>query len=357
MGKRPLTEKLLSIILAFHAQARWEQVALARKVGLSVDQLRDRLRQLQKAGMKLKHTHDANTAAWTMEQGIFPDGIVFQRDDVWALLVALQTAPSTKERTMALARIFRVKSVSRKAKNARLSDDQEPVAFLGELTGAMLGRKPVRVKYVPTSGEVTERVLSVHFTTGVGNLRFLATDHGDDKHKLKWFRVGRLRSVTPAPAVAYRDCPRDEVLAYEQDSAWGYHGNGPAVQLSFVATEDAWRILESNMPAPAITTKAVKGGVRVTVRTTAVGVWARYLIGYIGAVTPETRELKDEMLTIVHAGMRAFGLAKDDDARAEPSAQLLGAFAPGQRMQTPVRAANRATRVRPSNGLSANKRK
>lgn len=358
MGKRPLTEKLLSIILAFHAQARWEQAALARKVKLSVDQLRDRLKQLNDAGMKLRHTFDANSAAWTMEQGIFPDGIVFQREDVWALLVALKTAPSTTERTMALERIFRVKAVSSKAKNARRSDDDEkPVAFLGELTSAMLGRKVVRVRYVPTSGEESERVLSVHFTTGVGNLRFLATDHGDPKQQLKWFRVGRLRNVMQATAVGYRDCPRDEVLAYEQESAWGYHGNGPPVVFSFVATADAWRIIESNMPAPAIATQVVSGGVRVTVRTTAVTVWARYLTGYIGGVTPETAVLRDEMLAIVQAGMRAFGLADSERARAKPVGELGGSFAPAPRVQSTSRMVNRARSKRVGTELSANKRK
>jgi predicted DNA-binding transcriptional regulator YafY len=306
MGRNPHASAQSAILLAFAQRSTWIQHELAEHINRSPARLRKILLEMQAQGFALTNVSEANLAKWTMDTRVFPQGVVFVHDDAWMLLNVVSTSPKSPEQKRILDAVLSLKAVKQKATGHSISAREKPLEYFGKLVAAAMQKHALTVRYRGAQGQSRLRELSVLTISGVAKQRFLAVSHDDDK--VKWFRVDRVESVRPAPAVVFRDRSDAEIARFEDESAFGFHGGGSAQLLVFDVNAERWKTIEENMPSVAHSTEAIPGAVRVTVKSSAPDVWARYLVGYSADVSPVSEPLRASIERIVRAAMARLGI-------------------------------------------------
>jgi len=294
MGRRSAAETPAGILLAFYGSTRWRQADLARELGVTAETVARSLHALSDKGMPLvRDDSDKPHVWWRVPKDWVPSGVLFSQEQTPALLRALARSPRTRERDALLAH------ATRAARTAEGAGSLEASAFsiieetwLSIVEDAARKRASLCMRYYSTKAGKTEwRHVSVqHVVTGPP-ARFLGVCHRSGT--LKWFRVENVSHAKPDGDVPYRGHDDAAVQAFLRETVDGYHGEGSAVECSFVVKEpDARWVRLSLLSGMSVDPdEDVSDGVRVRCSTAGVLRVARFVVSLGGAATVETPEL------------------------------------------------------------------
>ena len=93
MGSRSNAETLAAIFVAFTRQPTWSQAELARELGISSRQVRDRIEELHQAGIQFERQEERPHVYWSVPKGWFPGGLLLTAKDSLKLLRHIVRAP------------------------------------------------------------------------------------------------------------------------------------------------------------------------------------------------------------------------------------------------------------------------
>jgi predicted DNA-binding transcriptional regulator YafY len=158
-----------------------------------------------------------------------------------------------------------------------------------------------------TSGKEAMRHASVQRVLVGPPARFIATCHrsGD----LKWFRVENVTDAKIDSREPFREADSKTVDAYLRASLDGFHDGGAPMKHEFFVSDPTARWVARNL-MDGMACEEVRGGIRVTVETSASERLARFVVGFGGAAKPLTPELAREVSALAEGALAAGRAAK-----------------------------------------------
>jgi predicted DNA-binding transcriptional regulator YafY len=284
MGKRAADETIGALIVALMKQRTWEQAALAREIGVSVDTVRRCLRRLQERDRSITCTSEPPHAVWRVPRGWAPGALPLGANEARALFYLLARAPG-KMRNELLGRVVALlpeagaaaRAASVVVVNELTEGEERAYAVFVE---AAVQRKAVRMRYrsLRGGGEAEARDVSPHRILAGAVPYVLGTCHREGK--LKLFRLSAVDEARIAATVPYRDESHGEIERWLATSAQGFRAER-AETIEFDVRRSAWAGVSRNLPK-RVTEEALtwRGDwIRVRVETAAVQQWAKHLVG------------------------------------------------------------------------------
>lgn len=299
---------------AFLEQRTWKQAELARRLEVTTGALRKRLEEMCASWFPLDREVDHPHVYWSVPKGWFPGALLVKGEEVPELLRLLGRLSKTKARDRLLEAILeRVQqgpATSRVIAPAASAREEQHLAVIEDATRAST---PLRFRYFTASrGVEAQRWASVHRVFPSPPARFVATCHRSDA--LKWFRVDNVSDAALDPEQGFRvalDADVDDFVAASLD---GYHELAKPITLSFFVREPEARWVARNLLA-GMKPEDERDGIRVTVRTSALAVVARYVTQLGAAAEPETPALAERVAEIARGALA--GLARKHPSAAE----------------------------------------
>jgi predicted DNA-binding transcriptional regulator YafY len=329
VGSASAVETPARVILAFYRRRQWRQAELARELDITVETLLRTLRTLSSNGMPLiRDDSDKPHVWWRVRKDWVPQGILFARDQIPALLRVLARAPRSRERDALLAhasRSARAADATVGVQAPEFSDLEQ--AWLSVVEDAARGTT-LAMRYTGSARGTTEwRYASVQRIAVGPPSRFVAICHRSGR--LQTFRIDGISVARLDPATAYRKADDAEVDAVLRRSIGGYEGGGQLLDCAFVVRLPEARWVALNLPSGMAidSNETVADGVRVRCSTAAVLQVARFVVGLGEAARVETPELAACVRGLARGALTAGegerGLAKrllrTADARSVPS--------------------------------------
>lgn len=293
MGRRKGVETAVAIMEAFRARRTWTQAELARHVEITPRALRVALVECQRAGMPIEREEEHRALVYWSVPEWWSRGLADEEVRACARLVA--RLPSTKERDRLLSRLL--------GREAATAADAPSERVLRALEDGAATRRSLSIAYRSSREEgPTSRHVSIARIEHGPRARFLAVCHRSGA--LKTFRVDRVAAAALDEREPFRPVTEQAVAAYVAGSLDGFHGDA-LVDCAFVVTapEASWVV--GNLPPGALHVERLGRGCRVTVRTTALVVLARYLVGLGDAVRIETPALALAVLALAERAVAA----------------------------------------------------
>ncbi len=157
------------------------------------------------------------------------------------------------------------------------------------------------MKYLTASrGQPSQRHVSVHLVELGPPARFIASCH--TRGDLRWFRVESILHARLDEAEAFRPATEEAVAEFRGKSLDGYYQAGPVIECSFLVREPESRWVVNNL-IDGMTVETVPDGVRIQVKTTAVGRLGRFVVGLGAAARPETKELAEAVAELARGAL------------------------------------------------------
>lgn len=289
MGKRSDAVTAMQIIAAFLRQASWSQRRLASEVGITPKSLRRHLTALRtKHGWPLKDTRTPGDRTWEVPVGWGPGGVLVPDALVPDLVRLLARVPRTK----AHERIAQRVCLGAPTLDAvvRWDADPEEEEKLPLLFEAATKRVPLEMRYRGAGrGKEEDRVASVQRILPGARTRFLAMCH--KALDLRMFRVNRIVSARLAPEKGFLTTDPARIDRKIAESLGGMHEGGPAQDLWFFVRDPDARWVEDSL-LPGMKAERTVGGIRVSIRTSAPTIVARFVAGLGKAAVPEAEALE-----------------------------------------------------------------
>lgn len=296
MGRRSATETVGRVLTILLEERRIQQSELARRVGIDGDTARRVLGELKQSGVPVVSETEGRAVVWSVPEGWFPNGVVFEGESASMLLRLLLRLRPSRERDNMIERITDAASSAREVRAVK-SAIVAPAAtgesedWLSELERAAIGRYAVRVRYrAANEGEPDWRVCSVQRVVTERPAFAMVWSH--KSQGLRNYRPERVSKVLRADDVAFVERPEAEVAAAIAESVNGFRG-GALGELSFVVREAHWGWAEINLPARPLRTEPVPGGTRVVMHNRGGDVLVRWLTGMADRVTIETPSVRE----------------------------------------------------------------
>ncbi len=287
MGRRSIAKTVSQTLLAFMQQRTWQQSALAESVGVSVRTLRRVMKELVDGGVPFEREEETPQVYWSVPRWWLPGGAALEMDQVRRVARLIGRLPSSQDRELLLAFLKALLA----GKPTEASPGENPgTDVLSALEDGQERRQSVRMRYESASrAAVEDRYVSVHQVEYGPTTRFVATCHR--KGELKWFRVDNVRAATLDPTEKFRGVEPGVLDEFVATSVDGYHGSERADTYTCRVAMPEARWIVRNLP------DGLKGEVtgdagRITARTTALDVFARFVVGHGGAVQAESPELR-----------------------------------------------------------------
>jgi len=300
---RSSTETISGIYQAFLKQREWRQADLARALTLSTEGLRKRLLELQGADVPLSSRVDHPHVVWSVPKNWLPGGLALDAADTLALVRLLRRVPRSKERDEWIGRV--VAAVA--PRNLVLGDEVKGAAGdeptrLRVVEEALLTRAALRMLYRTSSkGDPAWRAVSPQRFDPECATRFAAVCHRDGA--LKWFRVERAYDAVIDRASWWREAAPEAIAAMLEESLHGFREEAARDHVFVVRSPDAeWA--RHNLPKGARVEEA-GGGIRVTIRTGAPSVLARFVVGLGASATAESDDLAARVRALAEGALRA----------------------------------------------------
>ena len=303
MGQRSATETVAAIVGAFLEQRTWKQAELARRLEMTTPALRKRLEELA-TPLRLEREEDHPHVYWSVPKDWFPGALIIKRDEVQELLRLLGRLPRSKARDRMLERIVeRIPQAQPPAPVVPPEVSPREEEHLGIIEDSARTRTALRFRYFTASrGAEGTRHASVHRVFPGPPARFVATCHRSGG--LKWFRVDNVSDAALDAHEEYRPATEEAVSELVNESLDGFRDESHKPQtLTFFVRDPEARWVERNLPA-GMKFEEVRGGIRVTARTAAISVVARFVTQLGEAATPETPELADKVREIATGALR-----------------------------------------------------
>lgn len=296
MGRRSATETVGRVLTTLLEERRIQQSELARRVGIGGDTARRVLGELKRSGVPVVSEAEGRAVVWSVPEGWFPNGVVFEGESASTLLRLLLRLPPSRERDSMIERVTDAASSAR-AVRAVKSAIVAPTAvgesedWLSELERSAIGRYAVRVRYRAANEEQAEwRLCSVQRVVTERPAFALVWSH--KSQALRHYRPERVSKVLRAEDVAFVERPEAEVSAAIAESVNAFRG-GVLGELSFVVREAHWGWAKDNLPARPLRTEPVPGGTRVVMRNRGGDVLVRWLTGMADRVVIETPSVRE----------------------------------------------------------------
>lgn len=309
MGQRSPTETLFGIITAFIDERTWTQAALARRLETRPETIRRRLGELQAGGFPLERSEEHPHVYWSVPKGWFPGALIFKADEVSELLRLVARAPRGALRARVLGRI--VARLSATGDHADIeptaveppavSEEEERWIALAE--DAISQKIAVKMRYFSASRrDEAWRHASVHRVVLGPRPCFIGTCHTADA--LRRFRVSNVLDARLDRGEPYRAVSAAALRRFADESFAGFWREGPAFDCAFLVREPEATWVARNLPddriARGVSTDA---GTRFSVRTSAVDVLARFVVGLGDAARAETPELAREVEALARGAL------------------------------------------------------
>jgi len=319
MGSRGKFDTPLGILAALIEQRTVRQDELAKRLGVKAETLRKHLLALEAHGLPLERDTEGGHVYWSVPSEWGPGGLLLEGAEVGAIVKLLSRLPRGAERDRALDRLgARITSdvVGREALERRLeviasqrvADEEQRTTDLVE--EAATRRTSLRMRYFSmVRGELAWRHVSVQRV--MPHVRFVGRCHRDDQ--LKWFRIANVVEASLDPNVPYRATPAAEVDAYVAASVGGFATREPTTEHVFEvrAPESTW-VIKNLPPASVEVVHLDRGAVRVTMKSAALALVARFVLGLGGAAVAVTPELRDAVRGLALRALDAHGRETDE---------------------------------------------
>lgn len=313
MSARGGTETVVRVLGAFLGEQRtWSQRELAQRLGLTVQGLRKRLKEMQESGIPFVREHDPPEVYWSLPRGWVPGALSFEADEVVELMRALARSPRTKARERLLKRVrdalpTEAAPIDPATIDAPTVDDE---ATLRLMEDAIRLRVAVEGRYRKGRGAVDEwRTVSPQRLDVRERPRVAAVCHR--KGALRWFRLDGFSAARLDRATAWRAVGAAELRAFFDESLGGFR-DGERRRESFVVAEREATWVQRNLPGAA-RCEEVEGGVRFEFDTAGVQRLARFVAGLGDAlVAVETPGLREGVRAIAQAALAAVEVKGED---------------------------------------------
>jgi len=304
----------------------WKQADLARHAGIASEAVKRRLEEMQAAGFPFEREVEHPHVYWSLPKNWIPGGVAVTGEDVLGLVRILLRTPESPVRDRLLERLLpnipdAVRDAAADAVDAPSLTAREQ-KFLAIVEDAARTKATLRFDYyTASSGRDGARHASVHRVRVGPPARFVATCHRSGA--LKWFRVENVRdarlldaSVASAGGEAYRPARESDVDAFIDESLDGFHANTDPEELSFFVRSPEANWVARNL-LPGMKLEDTVGGIRVSAKTTARIVVARYVVGLGEAATPETPELAAAVADLARGALAQAVSVADTSAAPE----------------------------------------
>jgi proteasome accessory factor C len=308
MGRRSAGESIIAILGAFIEDRSWSQAELARRVGISVEQVRRHLDALSEWLPFEEPDHDPPHVYWNLPKHWFPAGVQLPAADADELLRQLARAPETDRRNALLLQLAKA-AHSRKRRPQEAPATTSLTASLAAhedrlrvLEDACRQRQAVSMNYYSASrGDREEdRIVSVQRVV-VGPLtRFVA--HCHRAAELRFFRLSRVDAVRLAPSIPFVITADADIDAFLATSVAGYRDPIAPVRVAFTVDRPECNWVKDSLPLP-MTTEPVPGGLRFSSTTSGVVALARFVVGLGDAARAETPELLAAVHRLAHGAL------------------------------------------------------
>jgi predicted DNA-binding transcriptional regulator YafY len=295
------------ILLAFGEQRTWIQKELAARCGVGVRALRERLEELEAAGLPLERDEDRPNVYWSVPKTWSPGSSNVPSADLLLLARLVRRLPKSPSRSRgltAIAAALRLDPVDAQAvTEAPAAESLEPAvdAQLAAVEDALDRRRALELDY-ESAGRATRerRVVSVQHVSPGPPARFLATCHTSGA--LKWFRVDSVHGSGPTKE-PYRPAEREAVERALAATVDGFLGDGKVTAVSLIVREPESRWVARNHPK-SLTLERIDGGIRLRGEVGAVKHLARWVVSLGGAATAETPELDDAVAALAEGALQ-----------------------------------------------------
>lgn len=351
MGQKSATDTLFGIIAAFIERRTWSQADLARRLETRTETVRKHLTELTGGGFKLEREEEPPHVYWSVPKDWFPGALLFKADEVPDLVRILHRARRGPLRDKVLGLVTpRLASVGVAAPEL---DDKAVVGpaaredeerWLSILEDAASSKFALRMRYFTASrSDESRRHVSVHRVEHGGNPQFVATCH--KAGALRRFRVSNVLDASLDRAEPHRAVDPETLERFCEESFGGFRSDGPAIECAFFVASPASAWVARNLPDPRIERRGVEGGARFSVRTSAVEMLARFVVGLGDAATVETPELARAVADIARG---ALANVAPTTGRAKNGAGTKGRATKGRATK------GKATKGKPTNGEATN---
>lgn len=319
MGRRTGTETIAHLVVAFLQQATWRQKELEGICGVGARPIRRALLDLAAAGVPLEREEDSPHVFWSVPAG-WPgqgaragglDGL-----DVSAVARLVARLPRSQARERALAKL--VAPAFGLAAVPNVQEDRVRDQILHVLEDGVRQRVPVLMGYYSASRDADSvRTASVQRIVYGDHPRFIA--HCHTSSRLKWFRADRVKSARLEAAGAFQAVEDAEVMAFVRESMDGFRSDTAAMTCELVIRprEARWALPHMPYDPQSALVTSTPEGAHVVLRTAALEVLARYLVGLGNAV----RVIAPERLRELVVGL-ARGALTAQGADGMPGARL-----------------------------------
>jgi predicted DNA-binding transcriptional regulator YafY len=294
------------ILLAFGESRTWVQKDLAKRCGVGVRALRERLDELKAAGLPLTRDEELPKVYWSVPKTWSPGASNVPAEDLLLLARLVRRLPKSPSRSRGLTAIASALRLDRAqaqaVTEAPAAESLEPAvdAQLAAVEDALEQRHALELDY-ESAGRATRevRVVSVQHVSPGPPARFLATCHRSGA--LKWFRVDSVHGSKPTKE-PFRHAERETVERTIAATVDGYLGEGPLTAVSLVVREPESRWVARNHPK-SLTLEPISGGIRLRGEVGAVKHLARWVVSLGGAAYAETPVLDEAVAALAEGAL------------------------------------------------------
>lgn len=306
MGRRTATETLSRLVVAFLKQRTWTQKQLEAECAVTARTVRKCLFDLLAAGMPLERSDEPPHVYWAVPSSWPPrGGRGLESVDGEAVARLVARLPRSSEREAVLAKL--VVPAFGSSLPANQAEDRARGAVLATLEDAARRGAAVRMGYYSASRRAdSTRVASVQRVVYGDRPRFVAHCHSSSQ--LKWFRVDRVHGAAIDTGEPFVRVEEGELTRFLRDSMDGYHAGGESLtcELWLRAAESRWVLDHMPYERGTAIVSFTSDGAHVVLRTAALDVLARYLVGLGDAARAlGPPKLTQRVVELAQASLRA----------------------------------------------------
>lgn len=312
MVRQKQVDTLTGIVHAFLDESTWRQAELARRIGVTVETLRNTLESLQGIGWPLERDEDPPDVYWSVPQVWFPGGVLLSQEDATEALRLLARLPESEMRDR-LIRLL-VRSAPPSSQNLPAASwhpsglDPEQETVLRRIEDAIARREAIEVRYYSTSrGAFEWRAVSFLHEVPGPPIRTCGVCHRTDT--IRWFRLDNIASIRTADA-PYRSREKGEIDEFLAASVDGFHDGGPVEEAQFFVRDPEARWVEKNL-IPPMEALRVDGGIQVRVRSAGLARVARYVLSLGPAARATTAGLAARVLELARGVVERYQSDRD----------------------------------------------
>jgi len=312
LGTRNSFESIAGALVAFTQQRTWKQAALVRDLGLQSKQLRKILHELQAAGVPLEREEDHPHVYWSVPKGWLPGAVSLGGELLTTALRVLVRVEPGPDRDRVLDALMcgtqnaLSASVEHHAKPGLAADDVWRCA-----EQAFEQKKPLRMRYRSTSGEVTTRVASPQKIDKGRAVHLIAWCHR--ARALRRFHFARVERIEVDDFESLHSVDEAEVDAFVAQAVDGFYDPAGPQDLVFHVADSAAHWVAADLPDGLTAEATDDGGLRVHGYVAALPQVARYVVGLGGEAEAETSQLREAVQVLAHGALQG----EDGDPKSE----------------------------------------